>query len=118
MKILQFAFGGDLPANPYIPHNYSKDSVVYAGTHDNNTIRGWYENEASAEDKLRLEEYLGRKVVLETLHWDLMRVAMASVGDFVILSMQDVLGLGEEARMNFPQKTTGNWMWRLMPDQL
>lgn len=118
MKILLFAFGGDLPTNPYVPHNYSTNCVVYTGTHDNNTIQGWFKNEASAEDRKRLLDYLGDEVVVENLHWHLIRVAMASVADLFVVPMQDILGLGEEARMNFPQKSNGNWKWRLRGDQL
>lgn len=118
MKILLFAFGGDLPTNPYIPHNYQRNCVVYTGTHDNNTIQGWYKNEASDDDRKRMIDYLGGDVPLQRLHWDLIRTAMASVGDLVIVPIQDILGLGEEARMNFPQKLSGNWEWVLKPDQL
>ncbi|HSP07914.1 MAG TPA: 4-alpha-glucanotransferase, partial [Acidobacteriota bacterium] len=89
MKILLFAFGGDLPSNPYIPHNYDKNCVVYTGTHDNNTIQGWFHNEASQEDRQRLTEYLGGDVKPENLHWDLIRVAMASVANLVVVPMQD-----------------------------
>lgn len=118
MKILLFAFGGDLPTNPYIPHNYTRNCVVYTGTHDNNTIQGWFHNEASPEDRQRMIDYLGGDVKINRLHWDLIRLAMSSVADIVIVPMQDILGLGEEARMNFPQKSEGNWLWRIQGDLL
>ncbi len=118
MKILQFAFGPDLPTNAYIPHNYSRNCIVYTGTHDNNTIQGWYKNEASPDDRQRLSEYLGRPVNLEQVHWDMIRLAFSSVAETVVIPMQDYLGLGEEARMNFPQKTDRNWLWRVLPDQI
>jgi 4-alpha-glucanotransferase len=118
MKLLLFAFGEDLPTNPYIPHNIPKNCVAYTGTHDNNTARGWFEKEATSEDKKRLFRYLGRKVAAEELHWELIRLVMMSAADMAILPMQDLLGLGEEARMNRPATREGNWLWRLEADQL
>lgn len=118
MKLLIFAFGEDMPTNPYIPHNISKNSVVYTGTHDNNTIRGWFNREAGQEDKQRLFKYLGRETTETAVHWEFIRSAMMSVADTSILPMQDVLGLGEEGRMNTPSTCSGNWGWRLIPDQI
>lgn len=118
MKILLFAFGGDLPANPYIPYNFDHNCVVYTGTHDNNTIHGWLKNEASQEDRKRMIDYLGGDIPEDRIHWALIRTAMASVADLVVIPMQDILGLGEEARMNFPQKSQGNWQWMLRPDEV
>jgi 4-alpha-glucanotransferase len=117
MKVLVFAFGDDDPMHPFQPHTYEKDFVVYTGTHDNNTVRGWFEGEASPEDKKRLFRYLGREVPVEEVHWALIRLAMMSVARWVILPMQDVLGLGGEARMNVPSVAQGNWEWRLLPGQ-
>jgi 4-alpha-glucanotransferase len=91
---------------------------VYTGTHDNNTVRGWFENETTPQDKQRLFLYLGSKVPAEQLHKALIRLAMMSVANTVIIPMQDILGLGEEARMNRPSTTMGNWGWRLLPNQL
>jgi 4-alpha-glucanotransferase len=116
MKILLFAFGPDLPSNPYIPHNLPRDCILYTGTHDNNTVRGWFEREASPEVKDRLAFYLGREVTPEEVPWELIRLAMMSVANTVIFPMQDLLGLGEEARMTLPASTDGNWAWRLSPD--
>lgn len=118
MKVLQFAFGSDLPTNPYAPHNYIKNCVVYAGTHDNNTTRGWFEREISGEDKERLFRYLGHEVSPQDISWEFIRLAMMSVANLVITPMQDILGLGEEARMNRPSTSEGNWQWRLLPSQL
>jgi 4-alpha-glucanotransferase len=118
MKILQFAFGSDMPTNPYIPHNYERNCIVYTGTHDNNTIQGWYQNEADEGTRKRLAEYLGNSVNPDTVHWEMIRLALGSVGVMAVIPMQDLLGLGEEARMNFPQKTEGNWLWRLKADQI
>ena len=118
MKVLLFAFGEDNPMNPYLPHNYKKNCVVYTGTHDNNTARGWFDKEARPDEKRRLFHYLGHEVSEQDIHWELIKLAMISVANTVIIPMQDVLGLGPEARMNRPATTTGNWQWRLLPEQL
>lgn len=118
MKVLLFAFGEDHPLHPYLPHMYEENCVVYTGTHDNNTVRGWFENEARPEDRKRLFRYLGRDVSKEEVHWELIRLAMMSVARTAIFPMQDVLGLGEGARMNRPATTSGNWEWRLLPGQI
>jgi 4-alpha-glucanotransferase len=118
MKVLVFAFGEDHPMHPYLPHTHEKNFLVYTGTHDNNTVRGWFEEEASPEDKRRLFSYLGREVPVEEIHWTLIRLAMMSVARWVILPMQDVLGLGGEARMNRPSIAHGNWEWRLRPGEI
>ena len=117
MKVLLFAFGDDAK-NPYLPHNHVKNCVLYTGTHDNNTVRGWFDNEASPEIKERLFRYLGREVPAEEINWELIRIVMMSVANMAILPMQDVLGLGEKDRMNLPSTPKGNWEWRLLPDQI
>ncbi|MFP3928495.1 MAG: 4-alpha-glucanotransferase, partial [Desulfobacteraceae bacterium] len=113
MKVLLFAFGPDLPTNPYAPHLHIRNCVVYTGTHDNNTARGWFENEAAEEDKKRLSAYTGRRITASNVHMELIRLAMGSVAETCILPMQDVLGLGERHRMNRPATRDGNWQWRL-----
>ncbi len=118
MKVLQFAFGKDLSTNPYAPHNHIKNCLVYTGTHDNNTIRGWFKNETTDEDKERLFKYLGREVSEKTIHWEIVRLAMMSVADTVIIPMQDIIGLGEKQRMNLPASAKGNWEWRVLEGQL
>lgn len=118
MKVLLFAFGESLPQNPYIPHNVVRNCVFYTGTHDNNTIKGWFEREAKSNERKRLFCYIGREVPFEELHWELIRLTMMSVADMVIFPMQDILGLGEEARMNRPATSKGNWEWRLLPDEI
>jgi len=118
MKVLLFAFGGDVATNPYAPHNHVRNGVVYTGTHDNNTTRGWFEKELTSEDRDRLCRYVGREIRAEEIHWELIRLAMMSVADTVIIPMQDVLGLGEEDRMNRPATENGNWEWRLRSGQL
>jgi 4-alpha-glucanotransferase len=118
MKVLLFAFGGDLSTHPYIPHNYTPEYVVYTGTHDTNTVQGWFKNEAQPAEKKRLFAYIGREVPPEQVHWELIRLAMMSVANTAIIPMQDILGLGTEARMNLPSTPEGNWEWRLVPGQL
>ncbi|MDH5259723.1 MAG: 4-alpha-glucanotransferase, partial [Gammaproteobacteria bacterium] len=107
MKILQFAFGGD-SSNPYLPHNHEIDSVVYTGTHDNNTTLGWF-NELSDEDKSHVYRYYESN---ESMPWLLMRSAYASVANIVVLPMQDLMGLDVKGRMNVPGTAEGNWLWR------
>jgi 4-alpha-glucanotransferase len=118
MKVLLFSFGSDLPTNPYAPHNYGRNYVVYTGTHDNNTIRGWYENEATVEDKERLNQYTGITLNSSTVSTAMIRLAHSSVANISILPLQDVLGLGSEARMNLPSRSKGNWEWRSQEKQL
>ena len=118
MKLLIFAFGEDMPTNPYIPHNISKNSVVYTGTHDNNTIRGWFNGEASPEDRLRISKYTGKIPDGEGVHLDFIRYAMMSVANAAVIPIQDLLGLGEEGRMNTPSVCEGNWRWRLMHEEI
>jgi len=117
MKILLFAFGDDAK-NPYLPHNHVKNCVLYTGTHDNNTVRGWFDNEASPAIKKRLLRYLGREVPAEEINWELIRLVMMSVANMAIFPMQDVLGLGEKDRMNRPSTPKGNWEWQLLPNQI
>ncbi|MCF6159187.1 MAG: 4-alpha-glucanotransferase [wastewater metagenome] len=118
MRVLLFAFGWNLPTNPYAPHNHIRNCLVYTGTHDNNTIQGWLEKEAAEEDKERLSRYLGKEISSQNIHWELIRLAMMSVANLSVFPMQDILGLGEESRMNFPSKKDGNWLWRLLPANL
>ena len=115
MRVLQFAFGSNAPDDPHKPHNYVKHCVVYTGTHDNDTASGWF-RQLGPEERQRALLYLhsnGRAV-----HWDMIRVALASVADTVIVPLQDVLGLGTAARMNLPGTNQQNWRWRLQPRQL
>lgn len=118
MKLLLFAFGEDCPVNPYAPHNVPRNSVIFTGTHDNNTVRGWYDKEADPEDISRLASYVGREIDGLNVHREMCRLALMSVADTAILPVQDLLGLGQEARMNLPSQKEGNWMWRLSPGLL
>lgn len=117
MKVLQFAFGHEMPTNPYIPHNYSANFIAYTGTHDNNTIRGWYRQEGSKHHH-QIEQYVGRPLTEDDIHVIMGRLAYASVANIAILPVQDVLGLDEIARMNTPASGENNWQWRLLPGQI
>jgi 4-alpha-glucanotransferase len=118
MKVLLFAFNDDLATNPYLPHNHVENCVVYTGTHDNNTVKGWFDGEASQKAKGNLRRYLGRELSSTNVHWEFIRLAMMSVSKMVIIPMQDFLGLGEKDRMNQPSIANGNWQWRLIPEHL
>jgi 4-alpha-glucanotransferase len=125
MAILQFAFGKDDQARSFKPHNYIRNLVAYTGTHDNDTAMGWWRSgggdstrttEDIAEEKSHAQAYLatdGRE-----MNWTLIRALMASVADTVLFPVQDILGLGSEARMNTPAVASGNWRWRMRPGAL
>jgi 4-alpha-glucanotransferase len=126
MRILQFAFGDDPKADDYQPHNYPRHCVVYTGTHDNDTTLGWFESgpgsgttrtaaQIAAERRFALA-YLGTDG--SQVHWDLIRLALASVAETAIVPLQDLLGLGTEARMNLPGTLEGNWRWRFRKEML
>jgi 4-alpha-glucanotransferase len=117
MRVLQFAFGDD-HRNPYLPHNYRQDTVVYTGTHDNDTSRGWW-TQASERERAHVVAYLGSSEPGdEELPWSLIRLAFASVADMAVVPLQDVLALGSEARMNRPGSGEGCWEWRFEWQQL
>ena len=120
MSILQFAFGTDEEAHKFRPHNFPRARVVYTGTHDNDTTIGWWESTGEgdstraasevAREKAFALQYLGADG--REMNWTLIRAALASVADTVIVPLQDVLGLGSDARMNLPGRASGNWRWR------
>jgi 4-alpha-glucanotransferase len=114
MKILQFAFDGQ-PEHEFLPHNYPTECVVYTGTHDNDTVVGWYET-APEEQRDFCRRYLGRNGT--DIAWGLIRAAWASVAQWAIAPLQDLLSLGTEARMNYPSREYGNWGWRVTAAQL
>lgn len=114
MRVLQFGFDG-VPDNPHVPHHHTVNSVVYAGTHDNDTAIGWFETLPDAERE-RVRRYLN--VHEKNIPKALMRAALASVGNLAILTLQDILGLGPEARMNTPGVAKGNWQWRFSWEQV
>lgn len=114
MRVLQFAFGG-ATEDRFLPHNYERNTVVYTGTHDNDTTLGWYRSIDERERDF-VRRYLGRDG--HDIAWDLIRLAWSSVADYAITPLQDVLSLGGEARMNLPGTSSGNWTWRLADGQL
>ncbi len=114
MKILQFAFGGERNSN-FLPHNFTRNCVVYTGTHDNETTLGWYRN-TTADEKDHVRRYVARDG--SDIAWDMVRLAYASVADTAVAPLQDLMALGNEARMNFPGKTGGWWTWRYTAEML
>jgi len=126
MRVLQFAFGNDDQADSFKPYNFPHGCVVYTGTHDNDTTVGWLTS-SGAGDSTRSGEEVSkeRDFVLKYLgtdgheiHWDMIRLSLASVARVAITPMQDLLGLGSDARMNVPARETGNWSWRFLSDQV
>jgi 4-alpha-glucanotransferase len=114
MRVLQFAFGG-ATEDRFLPHNYERNTVVYTGTHDNDTTIGWHQT-LQEHERLFLRRYLGRDTA--EISWELLRLAWSSVADYALAPLQDVLSLGPEARMNFPGRPAGNWCWRYTPELL
>jgi len=114
MAVLQFGFG-DAGAHMYLPHR-AGGKVIYTGTHDNDTIVGWWNSGAAEHEKRNAEAYLGRSE--DGIHWSFIRAAQCSPASLSIIPLQDVLGLGSEARMNTPSVYGGNWRWRFAEDQL
>ena len=114
MKVLQFAFG-DPGAHIYLPHRYEPNTVVYTGTHDNDTTIGWW-NSISDHERRHVRSYLGQSE--DGIEWSMIRAAEASVANLCVLPLQDVLGLGTDCRMNIPSQSGGNWSWRYAPGML
>ena len=117
MKILQFAFDSREESD-YLPHNYTHNCVVYTGTHDNDTVMGWYDTLKGADKKLcddyqRLKNADGEPIPREQLPWEFVRAAMSSVADLAIIPMQDYLELDSSARINTPSTLGCNWKWRM-----
>ncbi|MFH1523634.1 MAG: 4-alpha-glucanotransferase, partial [Chloroflexota bacterium] len=117
MKILQFAFSG--PDNLFLPHSYPRNCVVYTGTHDNDTTRGWYES-APENEKDFARRYLGspESLTSDAFTEKLIRAAWASVATFALAPLQDFINLDTKARMNYPSQLGGNWEWRMTEDAM
>ena len=122
MRVLQFAFGGD-PHDTHLPHEYTRNTVAYTGTHDNDTVVGWFRRlsrpDASDVEKRERQlclKYLGTDGA--EINWDFIRAAQMSVAVVAVAQLQDVLGLGSEARMNVPASSEGNWAWRFTEGDL
>jgi 4-alpha-glucanotransferase len=126
MAVLQFAFGGASPNSNFLPHNYIRNQLVYTGTHDNNTTIGWWTDTGTQDSTLTSQDVSEeRAFVLKYLatngadiHWTFIRTVFASVANLAIVPLQDILGLGSEARMNLPGKPDGNWRWRYGPEMI
>jgi 4-alpha-glucanotransferase len=117
MKVLLFGFDGS-EGNPHLPKNHTECSVVYTGTHDTNTAKGWFSDEASAKEKHNVYKALGRRVSAWDVGFELVELALASKSRWCVVPLQDVLGLGSNARMNNPSRPCGNWTWRVTGKQL
>jgi 4-alpha-glucanotransferase len=115
MAVLQFGFG-DVGAHMYLPQQLTPDTVVYTGTHDNDTLVGWWSSGATPDERRHAEAYFG--CAADGMHWSFVRAAQGSVANLSVIPLQDILGLGSEARMNTPSENDGNWRWRLQPGVL
>jgi 4-alpha-glucanotransferase len=124
MRVLQFAFTNESSTDYFKPYNYIPNCVVYTGTHDNDTTAGWFhhsEYSTRTAEQARWEREFALRYVRTDgtlIHWDFIALAVSSVADTAIFPLQDVLGLGSEARMNIPAKAKMNWRWRFQEDQL
>ena len=118
MRVLLFAFNGDVNTNPHVPANYPVHCVAYSGTHDNNTVQGWFRQEAKPHEKANIARVLRMKFTARNLNWVAIEVLMRSRAQTVIIPMADLLGLKEEGRMNTPATKVNNWQWRLKPNAL
>jgi 4-alpha-glucanotransferase len=115
MRVLQFGFG-DKGSHMHLPHQATRNTVFYTGTHDNDTMLGWWQNGANEQERRAVEAYL--RPGDDGVVWAMIRAAAASVADLCIMPAQDVLGLGSDARMNTPSQPEANWTWRMRPDAL
>jgi 4-alpha-glucanotransferase len=127
MSLLQFAFGNDPQGPSFRPHNYSRDLAAYTGGHDNDTTVGWWSSSGASDSTRSAEDVRKEREVARAylnfeddsqIHWIMIRAVLASVADVAIIPLQDVLGLGSEARMNLPGTVSGNWKWRYRPGAL
>jgi 4-alpha-glucanotransferase len=126
MSVLQFAFGTDPQAPTFRPHNYPREVVAYTGTHDNDTTVGWWtstgegDSTRSAEDIRKEREFTTKYLRTDgrEINWTFIETILASVADTVLIPLQDVLGLGSEARMNLPGSAAGHWQWRFQAGAL
>jgi 4-alpha-glucanotransferase len=114
MRVLQFGFSGEVGSNPHAPHNLPENCVAYTGTHDNNTARGWFEEDLTPEGRNILSRYLGHPATAENVAGDLVRLVLSSPAAWAVCPLQDVLGLDGRSRMNQPAGVLGNWTWRSM----
>jgi len=118
MAVALFAFGGGMRDNPHIPHNYRRELAAYTGTHDNNTIEGWYSEDASEDERRTFRKYTGRSADGESAADAVIRLVLSSVAERAVVPLQDYLGLGSEGRMNTPSVPSGNWEWKARQEHL
>ncbi len=118
MRVLLFAFDDYSKNNPHHPDYYPKHCVAYTGTHDNNTVKGWFQKDAPWYARENVLRHLDGRATPKDIHWGLVKVVMNSAANTAVIPMQDVLGLGEEARINRPSTTYHNWQWRMKPGDL
>jgi malto-oligosyltrehalose synthase/4-alpha-glucanotransferase len=118
MNLLQYAFGADMPVSVHAPHNHRNHSVTYTGTHDNNTTIGWYKENTTKEERKNLNAYTRAKVTARNVHQIMIEFCYASVSEWAIVPLQDVLGLDERGRMNIPASKEGNWSWQLQHGEI
>jgi 4-alpha-glucanotransferase len=125
MRVLQFGFSADAGAEKHLPHRFVPHCVVYTGTHDNDTTRGWFTSTDVATtqswDEILAERAFARRYLATDgaeFHWDMIRLAFASAADTAIIPLQDILGLESGARMNTPGQAEGNWLWRFQNGQI
>lgn len=119
MRVMLFGFGGNIKTNPHTSKNFIKHCVGYTGTHDNNTIRGWIEREANPHELKNVRRVLKiAHINLMRIHWQMIEVLMASRADMIIIPLVDVLGKGQESRMNLPSTTLHNWRWRFKQPEI
>jgi 4-alpha-glucanotransferase len=117
MRVLIFAFNGESD-NPNSPENHPENSVVYTGTHDTNTVKGWFLEEASYLEKNQFFKSIGKKVLQNQISYEFIKLALSSKAKLAIIPLQDLFSLGSEARMNYPAKSYCNWEWRVKSEQL
>lgn len=117
MKVLEFAFDAN-GESIYLPHNYSKNCVVYTGTHDNQTLRSWYEDLSEADRNFSRRYLNNYNTSGDEIHWDFIRLALASVANLAVIPVQDYLGTGRNGRINEPSTLGNNWKWRLKPGEI
>jgi malto-oligosyltrehalose synthase/4-alpha-glucanotransferase len=118
MKVVQFAFDENMPQSDHIPHNFTTNFIAYTGTHDNNTVKGWFRQSEDEAMQKRIEQYVGYEITEDTVAEALARITFSSVAKAAILPIQDVLNLDESSKMNSPGTKDDNWAWRLLPGQV
>jgi len=118
MRVIQFGFGDDFPDSEHLPHNVITNCVYYTGTHDNNTIVGWFKKETDKKERKRISEYAGEKITKKNVADTMIRLVMDSQANICIIPVQDILSLDEKSRMNRPAVNFGNWKWKLRMGEL